>query len=318
MGKTEGKAGNSSRSDKLLIGLAVLALAVVIGAIFMIPQYRAVSALNKANKEKVAKLNTRIEKLEKENKKLISEQAELSTIDDDTLALQNEVFSLAAQLEQNIKAGNNAYKICYITIDDGPYYRGEKFLELFEKYDVKATFFLCTGNGNHLPDKGELSAASMYPEYVLRGHTIGNHTYNHNYKAGGIYESSSAFMAQVEKQTEFTKEATGGYTPVIVRFPGGTSSAGNKLSAIEDALRKKGYGWSQWTVDTGDSGANKASASEIVATVKKAAEKQDIMVILCHEWSAASEEAMPEIIEYLQSQNYIFMPLFLDSVMVDK
>ena len=52
--------------------------------------------------------------------------------------------------------------------------------------------------------------------------------------------------------------------------------------------------------------------------VKEAAAKQNIMVILFHEWSKTSLEAMPSVIEYLSGQGYIFLPLFPESVMVQK
>jgi peptidoglycan/xylan/chitin deacetylase (PgdA/CDA1 family) len=52
--------------------------------------------------------------------------------------------------------------------------------------------------------------------------------------------------------------------------------------------------------------------------VKKAAKDQKIMVILCHEWSRDTEKALPGMIEYLEGEGYIFLPLFYDSQMVNK
>ena len=126
-------------------------------------------------------------------------------------------------------------------------------------------------------------------------------------------------MKSVEKQTAFTEKATGGYRPEIVRFPGGVGMAGSALGDYEEALREAGYCWIDWTVDSSDSwGDGNTSKAKIIKQVKKAAKKQKIMVILFHEWSANTEKAMPEIIEYLESKGYIFLPLFKDSVMVEK
>lgn len=63
-----------------------------------------------------------------------------------------------------------------LTFDDGPGPDTEKFLELFDRYHVKVTFFVL----------GEL--AGYHPDIVKKadekGHEIGSHTYNHiNYKA---------------------------------------------------------------------------------------------------------------------------------------
>lgn len=246
--------------------------------------------------------------------KHIEEKAQIEVDDDAIVETRTEVFKAAAKLEKDIKAGRNKAKICYLTFDDGPYYRGKNILKILDRYDVKATFFLTTANGDRLPDKAELSAASMYPEYLRYGHTIGNHTYSHKYEENGIYRSANAFMKDVEMQQDFTEKATGGFRPQIIRFPGGRATAGKNLGDIEKALRKEGYGWADWTVDSGDSwGKDKASPEVIMDQIKDAAKDQDIMVILCHEWSKDTQKALPEMIEYLQGEGYIFLPMFYES-----
>ena len=319
MGETKGKSRKGSGGNILLILTGLLMLAVIGMAVYIVPhlggtfrEHRARSAELKAVKEELkAAQDARDAKIE--------EKREMEVDDEKIDDLRSETFALAAQLEEDIKAGRNDNKICYLTIDDGPYYHGKKLLAILDKYDVKATFFLTTANGNKLPDKGELSAASMYPEYLRYGHTIGNHTYSHDYSQGGIYRSAKAFMADVEKQEEFTAEATGGYRPKIVRFPGGRATAGKNLGDIEDALSASGYGWVDWTVDSGDSwGKDKASPELIMKQVKKAAKDQKIMVVLCHEWSKDTEKALPEMIEYLEGQGYIFLPMFYESQTVYK
>ena len=317
MGETKGKSRKGSGGNIILILTGVLMLAVAAMAVYIalhiggtVREYRTQSAELKA-------VRTELKAAQEERDSHIEEKQKLEFDDSEVSDLRNETFELAAQLEKDIKAGRNNNRICYLTIDDGPYYHGKKILEILDKYDVKATFFLTTANGNRLPDRGELSAASMYPEYLRYGHTIGNHTYSHDYSSGGIYRSARAFMADVEKQEEFTEKATGGYRPQIVRFPGGRATAGKNLGAIEDALREEGYGWTDWTVDSGDSwGREKASPELIMKQVKKAAKDQKIMVILCHEWSRDTEKALPEMIGYLEGKGYIFLPMFYGSQMV--
>ncbi len=321
MGETDRKPeGNKIRIDsRLIIAVGVLSLAAVIMAVILLPNAR--TTISEYRKAKAANetAKTSLVIAQEENARLTSELEELKAMSTEIPELQSQAYELASQLEQNILDGKSDRKICYLTLDDGPYNRGKDWLELLDKYDIKATFFLTTANGNKLPDQADVTASSMYPEYLKYGHTIGNHTYSHNYSEGGIYKSANAFMSSVEKQEEFTENATGGYKTTIVRFPGGTSTAGDNKEAIQDALREEGYGWVDWTVDSGDSsGADNVSSDKIVSTVKKAAESQDIMVILCHEWSQASLDAMPEIIEYLEGEGYIFLPLFYDSVVVQK
>ena len=44
----------------------------------------------------------------------------------------------------------------------------------------------------------------------------------------------------------------------------------------------------------------------------------DIEVILFHDYSYATLDALPETIEYLKEQNYVLLPLFYESQMVNK
>ena len=319
MGETKRKSRRGSGGNILLILTGLLMLAVMVMAVYIVlhmgatfREYRAGSAELKAVKADLrAAQEARDAKIEEKRGMEVDDEQ----IDD----LRSETFAIAAKLENDIRAGRNDNKICYLTIDDGPYYHGKKLLEILDRYDVKATFFLTNANGNRLPDKGELSAASMYPEYLRYGHTIGNHSYSHDYSEGGIYSSSKAFMADIEKQEEFTAEATGGYKPKIVRFPGGRATAGKNLEDIEATLSSAGYGWADWTVDSGDSwGKDKSSPEVIMKQVKKAAKDQKIMVILCHEWSKDTEKALPGMIEYLEGEGYIFLPMFYDSQLVSK
>ena len=319
MGETKRKNRKGRGGNILLILTGLLMLTVIGMAVYIAPHIGGTFKEYKARSAELRAVKEDLKSARETRDAKISEKRGMEVDDEEIDGLRSETFALAAQLEQDIKAGRNKNKICYLTIDDGPYYHGKKLLEILNEYDVKATFFLTTANGNRLPDKGELSAASMYPEYLRYGHTIGNHTYSHDYSEGGIYSSAKAFMADVEKQEEFTSEATNGYRPQIVRFPGGRATAGKNLGAIEDALSAAGYGWVDWTVDSGDSwGKDKASPQLIMKQVKKAAKDQKIMVILCHEWSRDTEKALPEMIEYLEGEGYIFLPLFYESRMVSK
>ena len=307
-------------SDTMLKVLAALICITLVAAVFVVPKYGRVFKAYTAARSEYKAADAGYEAAEQKNADLTQKLEEMQGMKTETEELTAEVFKLAAQTEKDIQAGKSNKKICYITLDDGPYNKGKDFLKLFDQYGVKATFFLTTANGDKLPDQADLSAKSMYPEYLKSGHTIGNHTYSHDYGQGGIYTSAKAFMKAVNNQQKFTEEATGGaYTPKIVRFPGGSSEAGDNAEAIKEALRKEGLGWIDWTVDSGDSwGSDRVSTDLIKNNIKDAAKDQKIMVILFHEWSKPSLEAMPSIIKYLDKQGYIFLPLFPESVMVQK
>lgn len=321
MGETKGEDRKYRISKGLLAVFAVLIILALAAAVYIVPRYGKVFAAYKEQRQIYNAAKEDLNKVETKNQELHEKIDKLESAKTEAEAVKSEALAMAAQLEQDILAGKTDKKICYITLDDGPYNRGKDYLELFNKYDIKATFFLTTANGDKLPDQGDLTARSMYPEYLKYGHTIGNHSYSHDYGEGGIYKSAKSFMAAIEKQEQFTKDAAAGYTPNIVRFPGGTSMAGDNLEVIQKALRDAGYGWVDWTVDSGDSGGEATAKADLIKKkIIKASKDPDqkIMVALFHEWSKESYKAMPEIIETLSNEGYVFLPLFYDSVMVNK
>ena len=101
----------------------------------------------------------------------------------------------------------------YLTFDDGPSKNTEKILDILDKYQVKATFFL-TGR----EDKESLR---LYREIVKRGHTVGMHSYSHQYDA--IYESAKTFEEDLDKIQGLIYDATG-IKCRLYRFPGGSSN----------------------------------------------------------------------------------------------
>ena len=303
----------------MLILMIALMLAALAAAGFIAPRFGAAFSEYRSLRAEYRSADAELTKTERKNTKLAQSVKEMREMTREAETLKRKVFNLAASVEKDIDSGKSRKKICYITFDDGPYKRGKQLLKVLNKYDVKATFFLTTANGNKLPDQADESAMSMYPQYLKYGHTIGNHTYTHDYGSGGIYSDTGSFMKAVEDQQKFTEDATGGYRPQIIRFPGGSSMAGSRLEAIEKALRKKGYTWIDWTVDSGDSwGSDVANAALIKSNVLAATKEQNIMVVLFHEWSQPTIDAMPDLITSLRDQGYIFLPLFPESIMVQK
>lgn len=68
------------------------------------------------------------------------------------------------------KKGRN--KEIYLTFDDGPHPEiTRSVLDILDSYQAKATFFCVGENVSKYPE--------TYAELISRGHTAGNHTYNH-------------------------------------------------------------------------------------------------------------------------------------------
>ena len=105
------------------------------------------------------------------------------------------------------KAGD---KVAYLTFDDGPSELTPQVLKILADNDVKATFFVV--------GRSDAQSKKWMKEIVDQGHTIGMHTYTHNYKK--IYASPTAFFTDLSELNDLITEATG-VKPQIVRFAGG-------------------------------------------------------------------------------------------------
>ena len=272
--------------------------------------------LEKELKHEVDLLKKEEDKNTENKNAIISELDKLKKLDELIVLEKKEVFESAKILEQKILNHETDYKIAYLTFDDGPYYTTDKVLEVLKKYKVKATFFTIGLNKDICYDNKLKSCKETYKKEVDAGHTIANHTYSHLI-FNGLYSSSDSFIEQVKKQEDLIKERTGATTN-IVRFPGGsgTANAYGVKDGIIKKLKEMGYGWVDWTAGDGDGGwvANADIAwNNLVPTIN-----EDIEVILFHDYSTPTLQILPKTIEYLQENKYIILPLFYDSVKINK
>ena len=156
----------------------------------------------------------------------------------------------------------------------------------------------------------------IYKKIVDNGHTIANHSYSHLI-FNGLYSSTNSLISQVKKQENFIKEKTN-VTTNIFRFPGGSGSAksyGVYNSAVSE-LRKMNYGWVDWTAQDGDGGS--VPNTTVAFKNLKNSINEDIEVVLFHDYSYVTLSILPQVIEYLQNNNYVILPLFYESVKVNK
>ena len=240
---------------------------------------------------------------------------ELENIDDTIKNIKEEVFKLASELEHKIQNKETNKKIAYLTFDDGPYYNTYKVLNILKENHVKATFFTTNVNGTYCYDNKNYNCHKLYKEYAKANHTIANHTYTHGWNRG-LYRSTESFMDAVRKQENLVKSETGIITN-IVRFPGGSSTPGKtKGKAMQNALYKAGYGWVDWTAQDGD-GKGISSLDEARSIFKKSIDEA-IEVVLFHDYDSKTTKLLPEFIKYLQDKDYILLPLFYNSVMINK
>lgn len=190
-------------------------------------------------------------------------------------------------------------KVAYLTFDDGPSILTPKVLEILEKENVRATFFLI---GSQITEEEE----KLLKEMAENGHLLGVHTYSH--KSNEIYSSVEAYIEDANKTAHRIYEATG-VRPTIYRFPWGSVNcyvSGICDDVIEE-MRKEGYEYYDWNVSAEDS-IGKPTKASILKNIKKDFGKYNDPVILMHDSAVnkATVEALPEIITMLKEEGYTF------------
>ena len=200
-------------------------------------------------------------------------------------------------------------KIAYLTFDDGPSINTYKILDILDKYNVKATFFVIYHSGYK----------KQYQAIVKRGHTIALHSYTHNYSK--IYKDEKGYFADLKKIHDYIEDVTG-VDSNIIRFPGGSSNTvSNKynkgiMKTLKTSVEKKGYVYHDWNVDSTDAAGRNRKASLLLSNVKKGAKNKKVIDVLMHDTGKSKKttvQALPSIIEYLRKQGYSFEALTPDT-----
>lgn len=203
-------------------------------------------------------------------------------------------------------------KVAYLTFDDGPSVNTMKILDILDRYNVKATFFVIYHGG----------MTKQYKAIVSRGHTLALHSYTHDYSK--IYKSEKAYFADLKKIHDYVEDVTG-VDSRIIRFPGGSSNTvSNKynkgiMKTLKKSVAKKGYYYHDWNVDSTDAAGRNRKASLLLKNVKSGTGKKKVINVLMHDTGKSkmtTVEALPSIIEYLKKQGYSFEAITEDSTLI--
>lgn len=187
----------------------------------------------------------------------------------------------------------------YLTFDDGPSNNTSKILDILKQEDIKATFFLVNFNSSYNP-----VVKRIYDE----GHSIGIHSYTHNYKL--IYSSVSAYFDDLNKMNDKIKTITGSDTKLL-RFPGGSSntiSSFNKgiMTTLVKEVTNAGYHYFDWNVDSSDAWSARNSNdvyNNVINNLKKGTN-----IVLMHDLSSNEKtiNILEKIIKDAKEKGYIF------------
>ena len=198
----------------------------------------------------------------------------------------------------------------YLTFDDGPSSNTDNILDILDTYGVKATFFVTGKEG--------AKAESSYRRIVEEGHTLGMHSYTHDYSV--IYASEEAFMEDMEKLQRYLYDVTG-VQSTYIRFPGGSS---NKVSDVDMRLlitdvHEAGMEYFDWNVSSQDASSKPLTKEEILDNCLNSIERFQNCIILMHDAGSkdSTVEALPELIEHIQAMEHTeLLPITEDTVPV--
>lgn len=192
--------------------------------------------------------------------------------------------------------------VIYLTFDDGPSKSiTPKVLDILKEKNIKATFFVV----NH-----DSSLDYLIKRAYDEGHTIGLHSYSHNYKQ--IYSSTDNYFYDLNKISTKVASITGKKTNII-RFPGGSSNTISKkyskgiMTTLTQQVLAKGYRYYDWNVGSNDSGGAKTK-NEVYNNVVKGLNKKRINMVLMHDFenNYKTLDALSDIIDYGLKNGYEF------------
>lgn len=185
----------------------------------------------------------------------------------------------------------------YLTFDDGPGKYTDKVLDILKDEHIRATFFVLGQQVERNP--------IFTKRIVDEGHTLGNHTYNHDYKE--IYHSFEKFAEQVLETNKVVYELTG-YKITLFRAPGG--SINNLDEGYFKALASTGFTVFDWNIDTRDSLERGITSEEVVQNIKDS-QLFNPAIVLLHDTNKHEQSmlALPSIISYYREQGYQFAPI---------
>lgn len=164
-------------------------------------------------------------------------------------------------------------------------------LNVLNKYNAKATFFIMGGWVNYADENKE-----KLSRIARDGHEIGNHSYIH---PDFTTITESRIKEEIEKSNDAIYKITG-ITPKTFRFPSGSYN-----ERCLQYVRSLGYQCIQWSVDSID---YRESGADI--EFKRVMEKvKEGSIVLFHNNAKYTPENLERILEALTESGYKFVTI---------
>lgn len=213
----------------------------------------------------------------------------------------NDCFTVSAA------TGENALpKIVCLTFDDGPSKNTTPILEILDREQVPATFFVCAqdANENYMPLVADIAAA---------GHQIALHSATHQYSK--IYASTDAFWQDMKALRQALEPYVDVESIDWLRFPGGSTNTISHRYGGSDIMKKlkadaesRGFTYVDWNVCAEDSLGGHPSASTIYNNIIREVGDKNTCVVLMHDTNATKNTAaaLPDVIRWFKNAGYRF------------
>lgn len=181
----------------------------------------------------------------------------------------------------------NESKRIALTFDDGPHpHQTKEILDVLDRYDVKATFFMVGVNVKNYPETAAL--------VIKNGHEIGNHTLTHRHLQ---MMDDGAVLAELTGCEDALEELCE-YRPHLFRPPEGAIT-----ESVLRCAKKEDYELVLWSIDTRD--WETKNADKIVDTVLRQIKPGDI--ILMHDYigrGSKTPQALERLLPILLERGY--------------
>lgn len=272
--------------------------ALVLILVFLILMFLGITkAIAHAKQEKSQEVAAQIRHKKDEEKKKKEKELKKETEKKEKARMESMKVNLDIPVGSD-SASNE--KTVFLTFDDGPSANTEKVLQILDKYDAKATFFVTGLNPDYY---------NVIAETYKKGHTIGLHTFSHRYSE--LYASVEAYFKDLDQISGLVKEQIG-FVPCFIRFPGGSSNSISSnyskgiMTILADEVQKRGYQYYDWNAISGDADHDNVPKDTIIAN-GIGCEYTNIILLL-HDGTGkeTTVEALPTIIEHYQKLGYSF------------
>lgn len=168
-----------------------------------------------------------------------------------------------------------------LTFDDGPGQYTGKLLDALEKYNARASFFMC----GYSLKRTDIPVDKLLKRMDALGCDLGNHTMNH---CALDKVSKSKRKYEINGVNELVKKAVG-YNPKFLRPPYGS---GIRDAKVQKAAKRPIICWSVDTLDW----KTKSKKKTVESIMNSAKDGQIILMHDIHSWSVdAAIEAIPKL-----------------------